>query len=100
TCLTELGGFNEQLSYYHDETDLCLRIIDNGYRLVPLDAAAVYHKYAKSDIRSPKITFDPYFAVCSQYIFALQNGKAFYTESQLHELLSRHVARVIDVGIQ
>jgi glycogen(starch) synthase len=100
-CLVEVGGFNEQFAYYHDETDICLRIIDKGYKLVPLDSAAVYHKHSKSDIRTPaRIVLDPFFPIRSQYVFALRNGRPFYSEGELQRAINRHMARVIDGGAE
>ena len=101
SCLAEVGGFNEQFAYLHDETDLCLRILDKGYRLAPLDSAAVYHKIAKSDLRTARrIVVDPYFLVRSNCIFALQHGKAVHAESDLQRRIGSYMGQVIVGGIE
>jgi glycosyltransferase involved in cell wall biosynthesis len=51
SLLLELGGFDEEFAYYLDETDLCLRVVDNGYVIKYVDNAFVYHKFATSDLR-------------------------------------------------
>ncbi len=52
TCLEEIGGFDEEFEYYLDEVDVCMRIMDLGYRIRPLDHAAVHHKYVQSYVRN------------------------------------------------
>ncbi|HVT95005.1 MAG TPA: glycosyltransferase [Bryobacteraceae bacterium] len=50
--LTAVGGFDETFDYYLDETELCLRVIDAGYRLKQLPNAFVYHRFLPSYIRN------------------------------------------------
>lgn len=98
--LVEIGGFNEQISYFHDETDVCLHVIDAGYRLVALDKAVVFHKYAASALRDFKrIVLHPYQIVRSQHIFVLQNGKGYHLPATLHFELDQFVSEVRATGI-
>jgi len=91
-ALHEIGGFNEQIEYFHDETDVCLRIIDKGYHLASVERAIVYHRYATSHVRSEKrIVFDPYSSVKNQHIFALQNGSKIYSEEELSISLQNYL---------
>jgi GT2 family glycosyltransferase len=39
----EVGGFEEQLTVAYNDVDLCLRIIDKGYRIVYVPHAVLYH---------------------------------------------------------
>jgi GT2 family glycosyltransferase len=74
-ALSKIGGFNEQIEYYGDESDVCLRLIDAGYKLVPLDSASVMHKYAASHTRNATgFVFDPYTTLKNHHLFALTNG--------------------------
>lgn len=76
-ALTEIGGFDEEIEYYLDEVDVCVRLIDRGYALRPLAGAAVHHHYLPSDIRNPdRVVFDPYSTVKNRLRFALQYGAA------------------------
>lgn len=50
--LVEVGGFDEEIEYYHDESDVCVRMIDGGYKVVELEGAIVHHKMAPSSRRS------------------------------------------------
>src|SRR5262249_31818353 len=44
TALVEIGGFDEEMEYYLDEVEVCMRVIDQGYKLRPLAKAIVHHK--------------------------------------------------------
>lgn len=75
-CLEEIGGFDEEFEYYLDEVDVCMRIIDLGYKIKPLDNAIVHHKYMKSFLRNEaKVVLHPYSTVKNKYYFAIKNNK-------------------------
>lgn len=46
--LIEVGGFDEEIEYYHDESDVCVRLIQAGYKVAQLENAYVHHKMAPS----------------------------------------------------
>ena len=50
--LLKLGGFDEVFAYLLDETDVCLRVVDAGRRIVTVPDALVLHKYAPSHTRN------------------------------------------------
>jgi glycosyltransferase involved in cell wall biosynthesis/GT2 family glycosyltransferase len=54
SVLAEVNGFDETFAYFLDETDLCLRIIDRGYRIVYEPAALVFHHFAASRLRDAR----------------------------------------------
>jgi glycosyltransferase involved in cell wall biosynthesis/GT2 family glycosyltransferase len=54
TALLEIGGFDEEYAYFLDETDVCARLIQSGYKIETSPTAEVHHKYAASHIRSEK----------------------------------------------
>jgi glycogen(starch) synthase len=85
-CLIDIGGFDEEIEYYLDEVEVCMRVIDLGYELRPLANAPVHHKYLASHLRNQKrAVFNPYAVVKNRFYFALQNGRR--TRS-LQEVLS------------
>lgn len=55
-ALRGVGGFDETFSYYLEETDLCLRLIDAGWRIVSVPDALVWHQFASSALRSGNMT--------------------------------------------
>jgi hypothetical protein len=42
--LKKIGLFDERIFMYHDELDLCLRVLDHGERLGVIDHALIWHK--------------------------------------------------------
>ena len=50
-ALRRIGGFDEVFEYMLDETDVCLRILDAGLRVVTVAKALVFHRYAESHVR-------------------------------------------------
>ena len=53
SALEEIGGFDEAYAYFLDETDVCLRVVDAGYRVRYEPSATVFHEMHRSDLRSP-----------------------------------------------
>jgi glycogen(starch) synthase len=49
--LIEIGGFDEEIEYYHDESDVCVRMINRGFKVAQLGNAYVHHKMAPSSRR-------------------------------------------------
>ncbi|MGL4420224.1 MAG: glycosyltransferase family 2 protein, partial [Gemmataceae bacterium] len=77
SALVEIGGFDEEIEYYLDETEVCMQLNDRGYRLLPLDAAIVHHKFLASHLRNDhKVLKRPYPVVKNKYYFALRNARA------------------------
>ena len=73
--LQMIGGFDEEFEYYLDEVEVCMRIIDLGFNVLPLTNAIVHHKYLASHLRDHKrVVFNPYTVVKNRYYFAIQNG--------------------------
>lgn len=54
SALRRIGGFDEVFEYMLDETDVCLRIMDQGLDVVTAPAALVYHRFAESHVRDKR----------------------------------------------
>lgn len=94
-ALLEIAGFDEAYIYNTDETDVCLRLVDRGYRIKIVPDALVYHRYAASymrDHRKVPITLYP-SAVCKSY-FAFRNGLPASSPQQVYAELNRYEAEV------
>ncbi len=73
SCLEEIGGFDEEIEYYLDETEVCMRVIDRGYLLRQLSNAAVYHRFLPSHLRNQrKVLRRPFPIVKNKLYFALK----------------------------
>ncbi len=74
-ALCEIGGFDEQFEYYHDETDVCVRLIKQGYRVVELNGASVFHKMAPSSRRNSSCKVVNYDSIVKNTIyFGIKNS--------------------------
>lgn len=87
-ALIDVGGFDEYYEYFHDESDLCLRVVRAGYKILHHPQAYIHHEFAASHIR--KNTFDccrlNWFPIIKNKIyFALQNSKGFATDAEREE---------------
>ena len=51
-ALMALGGFDETYAYYLEETDVCLRLLDQGWHIRFRPGALVWHQFAASHLRS------------------------------------------------
>lgn len=85
--LVQIGGFDEEFEYYLDEVDVCMRIIDAGYKIKPVDNAVVHHKYMKSFLRNEKkVVLHPYSTVKNKYYFAVKNNNGVADDRLLASL--------------
>lgn len=53
-ALRKIGGFDPAFAYFLDETDVCLRLVDAGHRIVYVPDAIVFHGFAPSSIRNER----------------------------------------------
>ncbi|SDB36951.1 glycosyltransferase [Bauldia litoralis] len=92
-ALRAVGGFDEEYEFYLDETDLCCRLVDAGWRVRQLAGAAVHHKFLPSEIRSAdRITRKRFAVIKNKLYFSLINGGDHYPL----DTLIRDAARFID----
>lgn len=84
-ALIDVGGFDEYYEYFHDETDLCVRIIKKGYKILHHPHAIVHHEFAKSHIRENTYNiyqYDWYPIVKSEIYYILKNSEGHATEDE------------------
>jgi glycosyltransferase involved in cell wall biosynthesis len=77
SALRQIGGFDHAFAYLLDETDVCLRLVDAGWRVQYEPAAIVYHQFAPSHIRAPsRIARTLYPSAVSKGYFVMRHGAA------------------------
>jgi hypothetical protein len=77
SALLEVGGFDEEIEYYLDETELCCRLVDAGYLIRQLPHAYVHHKFAPSNIRNEhRITRYRYPVLKNKLYFSLKHARS------------------------
>jgi glycosyltransferase involved in cell wall biosynthesis len=86
-CLQEIGGFDEEIEYFLDETEVCLQLVERGHQLRLLDCAAVYHKFLPSHLRNEwKVYRKPFPVIKNKCYFAL---RARLPSTPLEDVLAR-----------
>jgi glycogen synthase len=97
SALVEIGGFDERIRHYFDDVDICLRVIDHGYCLRPLDGAAVHHKFLASHVRDHRrTTLDPYNLLVDRIHFGLKHGATRYPLLELYQAFVACAAYIRD----
>jgi len=76
--LLEVDGFDEELAYLYEDPDVCMRLIDAGAVLRPLQSAPVYHRSLPSAVRgTSRVPSDPLLPMRSLTYFALRHGRRY-----------------------
>jgi glycogen(starch) synthase len=99
TDLASIGGFDEEIEYFHDETDVAARLHGRGRCLIPLPDGAVHHRYLASHLRSEARTIlEPYSIVKNSWYFALINGASRYPRDVILNHLQQYTHGVREHG--
>lgn len=84
TVLEDVGGFDEEYEYFLDETDVCCRIVDAGYKIVQRSDAFVHHKFAPSDIRDERKRVQTWYPLVKNRVyFGMRNALAHYSVAEI-----------------
>lgn len=69
--ISKIGMFSEDYFLYYEDTDLCMRMINNGF-LVEMDKdALIYHKVGQSTVHMSDIYL--YYIIRNRYLFIHKN---------------------------
>ncbi len=80
TALMAVGGFDEEFDYYLDETDMCCRLIDDGWSIAQIAGAYVHHKFLPSAVRKgSKVVMAWYSIIKNKIYYALINRHGHHT---------------------
>lgn len=75
-ALHDIGGFDEEYAYFLDETDVCLRLLEKGWRLRVVPHAEVHHAYAPSHLRTQaRVPTTLYLTARSKIYYALRHQR-------------------------
>lgn len=94
-ALVGIGGFDEVFAYFLDETDVALRLIDAGWKVVYQPAAEVHHKFASSHLRDAnRIPTSIHIPARSKAYFVIRHaGNAFGLSKAVDYLADYRIAR-------
>ena len=74
-ALLQIGGFDEEYAYFLDETDVCVRLADAGWKTRFVPNAEVLHKFAPSHLRNErKLPTSLYYTSRSKVYFLFRNA--------------------------
>ena len=79
-AIEAVDGFDETFVYQHEETDLCIRLIRAGYRIVHHPRAVVDHYPATSHFRRDAYDISYYNILRSYTYFALKHARRPFGE--------------------
>jgi glycosyltransferase involved in cell wall biosynthesis/GT2 family glycosyltransferase len=88
--LQEVGGFDPYFRYYHDESDLCVRIAKKGYRIVYQRDAFVKHEMVEGHNRKSAYELNLSEIMKNTIYFILKNFNSelsSYTVRPIYSLL-------------
>ncbi|MCA7893338.1 glycosyltransferase [Burkholderia cepacia] len=84
--LVKLGGFDEEYEYFLDETDVCVRLIDRGYKILQISDAFVHHKFLPSHMRTAaKATVHHYPILKNTIYFGLRHASVFVGREAVYQ---------------
>lgn len=93
TALLEVGGFDEEIEYYLDETDLCCRLIDAGFLIRQLPDAYVHHEAAPNAVRdAAQLTVASYPILKNSLYFSIKHGLPYVPLAHIERLHAERVA--------
>lgn len=89
-ALLDVGGFDEYYEYFHDESDVAVRVIRKGYKIIHHTRAIVHHSFAASDLRDNNRIVKNWFPIIKNLIyFGVKNSllKGVLTKKELYKVL-------------
>ena len=78
SAIERVGGFDAAFIYQHEETDLCVRLIREGYRIVHHARGRVNHYPANSHFRRDAYDISYYNILRSYTYFALKHARGSF----------------------
>jgi GT2 family glycosyltransferase len=99
SALLEVGGLDEEMKIHLDETILCLKLVDRGYRVRILPRAVVAHRYMPGHLRgADRIILRPYQVVKNTFYYALQHARPPDRMPEVLRDCMRVVERMVRIG--
>jgi glycosyltransferase involved in cell wall biosynthesis len=85
-ALLAIGGFDEQIGRYLDESDVCCRMVDHGFALKQVAGAYVHHGLLADDLRTEQRVIRSWYALIKNKLyFPLVNGRKHHGIEEILE---------------
>jgi glycogen(starch) synthase len=90
-----IGGFDIRCEYMHDETEVCMRLTDAGYKILPLLNARIHHSEAEGHLRSDKGIIEKIFVpVKNHVLFLLRASVGRYSKDAIEAEIDSYLNQV------
>jgi glycosyltransferase involved in cell wall biosynthesis len=97
-ALRAIGGFDKVFAYFLDETDVCLRLTDRGYKVLYEPDAIIYHQFAPSHIRGTnRLPKTLYPSAVSKAYFIQRHGSVV-SEARAADELAKYETDILDAN--
>ncbi|MBV0841074.1 MULTISPECIES: glycosyltransferase [Serratia] len=98
--LLSTGSFDEEYDYFLDETDVCFRLIENGYKIHHCPDAYLRHEFAQSDNRVSKYKYNWFSIVKNTVYFALRfnQGDKDFIIAQTRKIVEKERIAYLESG--
>ena len=73
-ALSQIGLFDEEFDYYHDEADVCRRLIGAGWKIAHAPSVRVVHLSAAGPSRASRLDVNWHTIMKNTVYFALKHG--------------------------
>jgi glycogen synthase len=93
TALLDVHGFDEFITYFHDETELCRRLVDAGWRVELSERGFVHHNMLQGVARPQQGGFDHPLLMRSEAYVALRHGDRYRGHSGTEEAIAQMALR-------
>ena len=94
-CLVEIGGFDEAITYFLEETDVNLRLIERGWSIGFVPDAEVHHYFLENEVRNGvRVPRSLYPLARSKAYFCRKHGPSQYSEAEIAARLGRYRAQL------
>jgi len=85
-ALLAVGGFDEEIGRYLDESDVCCRMVDHGYLLKQVAGAYVHHELLADNLRTEQRVIRSWYPLIKNKLyFPLVNGRTHHGIDEIVE---------------
>lgn len=93
--LIGVGGFDIEYAYFLEETDVIVRLVDAGYKIIIVPEAEVHHKYASSHIRNEVGIAKSWFTTArSTAYYCLKNAPNGQILAETLKIIGEHRTKI------
>lgn len=94
SLLLDMRGFDEEFIYFLDETDVTIRLVDQGWSSVIVPDAEIHHKFEPSHMRTvARVPRTMYPQLRSKAYFCCVHGMKVFSLTEIFDHLVDHIRK-------